>query len=253
MFSLDIEMPSDISELFIILIELFIPMQRRKIDKIIENRKNGKSLRELVYIYFCEQMKAGRLSTGNFINQSEICTKLNISKAPLRDALIQLETEGFVTILPRKGVLINSLTLEDIAEAYEILGTIESEAVRSSYDKIKEHHLESMELINEKLIKTLESGKFAEYYSLNIDFHNIFLNLVGNSLFLKIVTPIKQRLYDFPLRNYNIEWERENLQDHERFIISIRRGNREAAANIIKYEHWSFTLHEKHIRKFYQV
>jgi DNA-binding GntR family transcriptional regulator len=225
-------------------------MQKNGIDKIAEN---GKSLRELVYIYFCDQMKVGKLSAGNFINQSEICTELNISKAPLRDALIQLEIEGFVTILPRRGVLINTLTLKDIVEAYEILGTLESDAARSAYDKIKERHLKSMELINENLFRTLESGKFAEYYKLNNDFHNIFLNLSGNSLFLKIVAPIKQRLYDFPLKNYNIEWEKENLQDHERFIISIRRGNREAAANIIKYEHWSFPLHEKHIRKFYQL
>jgi len=225
-------------------------MQKNKIDKSAEN---GKSLRELVYIYFCEQMKVGRLSAGNFINQSEICKELNISKAPLRDALIQLETEGFVSILPRRGVLINTLTLKDIAEAYEILGTLESEAIRSAYDKIKEHHLETMELINEKLVQTLEGGKFAEYYKLNVDFHNIFLDLTGNSLFLKIVAPIKQRLYDFPLRNYNIEWEKENIQDHARFIISLRRGNREAAANIIKYEHWFFPLHEKHIRKFYQL
>jgi len=225
-------------------------MQKNEDDK---TTKNGRSLRELVYTYFCEQMKIGRLSPGNFINQSEICKELQISKAPLRDALIQFETEGFVSILPRRGVIINPLTLKDIAESYEILASLESEAVRSAYDKIEEHHLKNMESINEKLSQTLYDGKSIEYYGLNIDFHNIFIDLSGNTLLQKIVTPIKQRLYDFPLRKYNIEWEQENIKDHARFIISLRRGNREAAANIIKYEHWFFPLNEKYIRQFYQL
>ena len=73
--------------------------------------KMEKSLRELVYNYFCDQMKFGELTAGEFVNQSQICQELNISKAPLRDALIQLEVEGFVDILPRRGVLIKPLTL----------------------------------------------------------------------------------------------------------------------------------------------
>jgi len=93
-------------------------MLKNEIDK---SNGAGKSLRELVYTYFCEQMQSGKLSSGNYVDQSEICRELHISKAPLRDALIQLETEGFVSILPRKGVVINSLTLQDIINCYGIL------------------------------------------------------------------------------------------------------------------------------------
>lgn len=225
-------------------------MPKNEIDKI---DGAGKSLRELVYTYFCEQMQVGKLSSGNYVNQSEICKELHISKAPLRDALIQLETEGFVSIFPRKGVVINSLTLQDIINCYGVLAVLESEAVRLAFDKFEEHHLERMELLNEKLYRALECGDYTGYYRLNVEFHNVFLNLGGNDLLQKIVIPIKQRLYDFPLRDYNIEWEESNTEEHERFILCLRKKNREAAANIIKYEHWSFKYNEKYIREFYQL
>jgi DNA-binding GntR family transcriptional regulator len=212
-----------------------------------------KSLREAVHTYFCEQMKQGRLSAGNYINQSEICQELNISKAPLRDALIQLETEGFVTILPRKGVLINAMTLQDVKEAYDLLAALESSAVLAAFDRIDSTHIKKMETINSQLLKTLENGQFDQYYQLNTAFHQIFLELAENLLLMKITSPIMQRLYNFPLRTYVVEWEKINLSEHTRLIDSIQKGNFRAAASILQFEHWSFTLHETHIRRFYRL
>jgi DNA-binding GntR family transcriptional regulator len=211
------------------------------------------SLREAVHTYFCEQMKLGRLTADNYINQSEICQELNISKAPLRDALIQLETEGFVTIFPRKGVLINAMALKDVKEAYDLLAALESSAVLSAFDRIDSTHIKKMEAINSRLLTTLENGQFDEYYQLNTSFHRIFLELAENRLMMETISPIMQRLYNFPLRTYVVEWEKINLSEHTRMIDSIKKENFRAAASILQFEHWSFTLHETHIRQFYQL
>ncbi len=215
--------------------------------------KDETSLREAVHAYFCEQMKIGRLGAGNYINQPEICQEMNISKAPLRDALIQLETEGFVTILPRKGVLINAMTLQDVKEAYDLLAALESSAILAAFDRIDQTHIEKMKTLNARLLETLENGQFDEYYQLNTAFHNIFLELTENRLLMKITSPIMQRLYNFPLRTYVVEWEKINLSEHTRLIDSIQKGNFRAAASILQFEHWSFTLHKIHICKFYQL
>jgi DNA-binding GntR family transcriptional regulator len=67
---------------------------------------NG-TLREKVYNYLRAELAKGTLTPGSYIDQNRICDNLDISRAPLRDALIQLESERFVEILPRRGVLIN--------------------------------------------------------------------------------------------------------------------------------------------------
>jgi DNA-binding GntR family transcriptional regulator len=66
---------------------------------------NAKSLREQVYDYIREELSRGKLTPGMAINLNEISQELGISKTPLRDALLQLDTEGFVTISPAAACL----------------------------------------------------------------------------------------------------------------------------------------------------
>jgi hypothetical protein len=69
----------------------------------------------------------------------------------------------------------------------------------------------------------------------------------------KILTPIKRRLYDFPRRDYIKEWEVINIDEHNRLITCIKKGNRIGAASIIKDEHWNFDYHQKYLKKFYAL
>ena len=84
------------------------------------------TLREKVYKYLRKELTRGSLASGDFVDQNKICQHLGISRAPLRDALIQLETEGFLEIQPRRGVKIRPLSLQDIKDSYDVLGTLES-------------------------------------------------------------------------------------------------------------------------------
>ncbi len=214
---------------------------------------NQISLREQVYHFFWQQMQSGTLAPGAAINMNEISKKLGISKTPLRDALIQLETEGFVTILPRRGIVVNKLPLHEIKSFYEILGALESAALLSVFDKIKNNQIEQMEDLNAEQIKALTNREYEHYYRLNLAFHDVFLNLSDNDILKKILMPIKRRLYDFPRRDYLIEWEMINIDEHNRLITCIKKGNRLGAASIIKDEHWNFDYHQKYLKKFYTL
>ena len=209
------------------------------------------SLRDQVYQYHRDEMHNGNLLPGSYINMKEISQQLGISKTPLRDAIIQLECEGFVSILSRRGVLVNKLTLQDIKNSIEIVGALEAVAIVSVFDKFKPTHIEEMERLNAEMILTISQEDFDRYYELNIAFHDVFLNLSKNMALRRIIMPIKQRLYDFPRRAYIKEWELINCDDHTQFIEFIKRGKRDNAASLWQDSHWSFTAHEKYIRQFY--
>jgi len=72
-----------------------------------ESQFTLKSLREQVYDYLRIQMNEGRIRAGSFLNLNDISRELGMSRTPLRDALFQLESEGFITIFPRRGVVVN--------------------------------------------------------------------------------------------------------------------------------------------------
>lgn len=212
---------------------------------------NSKSLREQVYEFLRQELQSGRLAPGLALNLTEISNQLGVSKTPLRDALLQLHTEGFVTISPRRGVHVNRLTLEEIRHGYEIVGALESAVLLSVFDLMEPYHLSKMRWLNDSLLTALEREDFESYYFGNIDFHHIFLDLSDNKTLLKIITPIKQRLYDFPRRCYLKDWELANCRDHEQLIQAIEKGDRDAAVRVWRDVHWSFSAQEKYIRQFY--
>lgn len=213
--------------------------------------QKNKTLREKVYKYLRRQLASGGLRHESFIDQNKICEQLNISQAPLRDALIQLEAERFIQILPRRGVRINKLSLEDVRNSYGILGAIEADVVACEFHKFKPRHVKQMKDLNHQLYTMLDLNRFETYYQLNLKFHDVFLSLSKNKLIGDIVYPLKQRLYDFPLMNYDREWELMNQNEHERFIHSVEAGNRDAAVAVIRHEHWGFDFHKEKIIKIY--
>jgi DNA-binding GntR family transcriptional regulator len=213
---------------------------------------NTKSLREQVYEYLRDEIQGRNLLPGSTINLNEISQQLGISKTPLRDAIIQLEIEGFVTILPRRGVTVKKLSLQEIKDSYEIVGALEGAVILNVFDKISASHISEMEKLNEKQMAALESQDYDSYYKLNLDFHGVFLELSDNKALLNTITPHKQRLYDFPRRGYIKQWEKNNCAEHKQFIELLKKKDREGAAHIMRDVHWSYSVQEKYILQFYR-
>ena len=214
---------------------------------------NIKSLREQVYEYLRNVMNTGELLPGSSINLNTLAQQLGISKTPLRDALIQLETEGFVTIMPRRGVVVKKLTFQEIKNFYEIAGALETAVIVSVFDKLNSSRISKMKQLNSEMKTAIESENFDAYYRKNLGFHNVFLELSDNKALLKIVMPIKQRLYDFPRLGYIKEWELNNCNEHQQFIELVEKGDCNGAASIMRDVHWSFSVQEKYIRQFHSL
>ncbi|MGA7874099.1 MAG: GntR family transcriptional regulator [Desulfoferrobacter sp.] len=218
-----------------------------------ENPLNLVSLREQVYLYLREQMNSGKLLAGSTIDMSELSKQLGISKTPLRDALIRLECEGYVEILPRRGVRVAALTLQDVKNLYEIIGTLEASVILSCFVRMGPTHIERLKRLNTKMRTALVDEDFDNYYILNLDFHNVYLSLSANSELQDLIRNLKQRLYDFPRRCYIKEWELSNCDEHQKFIEYLDNGDPRGAANQMRDVHWSFDVQEKFIRRFYSL
>lgn len=213
---------------------------------------NITSLKEQVYEYIRQQMKNGAMRPGSLIDMTATAEKLGVSKTPLRDALIQLEMEGFVEILPRRGVKVNVLTIQDIKDIYQIVGSLESTAVLDAGERLNTAEVGHMRKLNERMVRALEKGNFDAYYTHNLDLHDIFLNLCSNHMLKRTVDTLKKRLYDFPRRvGFVKEWEEVSIQEHSRLIDLIAEKKYMQAADYVRDVHWSFHVQEKFINKYY--
>lgn len=211
------------------------------------------SLSEHVYLHLRREMNNGNLTPGSTINIGKIAKELGISKTPLRDALIHLECEGFVTILPRRGVLVNKMSIDDVRKAYDTIGLIEAFIIRESIDKITSSHIERLEEINQKMNDEIQAGDFTNLFESNLEFHNTYLEISDNDMLKKLILPIKHRLYDFPRHNFIPEWELRNGEEHAQFIECLKIKDGKQAAHILQDVHWSFEFQKEFIFPFYKV
>jgi len=223
------------------------------VDKLVEKSiLNIKSLKDQVYEYLRDQMQKGKIRPGASINMNETSQKLGVSKTPLRDALLQLEMESFVSILPRRGVVVNLLTLQDVKEYYAIIGALESAALLTAFDRLKKEDIDKLRALNSDMEDAINQDNFNLYYQKNLKFHNAFLDLCKNSNLVRIVNNLKKRLYDFPRqRGFVKTWEMSSIREHKELVKLIAQGRRKDAASFIRDVHWSFEVQERFIKDYY--
>jgi DNA-binding GntR family transcriptional regulator len=213
---------------------------------------NVKSLKEQVYEYLREQMRSGELRPGSAIDMEETSKKLGVSKTPLRDALLQLEMEDFVTIRPRRMVEVNDLTEQDIRNYYEIIGALESIALLKSLERLTPAEIDRMQSLNDGMKAAIAANDFDAYYEKNLAFHGAFVDRCGNASLVKLVATLKKRLYDFPrVPGFVKEWEEASIGEHQALIDLLRAGRGLEAANHIRDVHWAFGVQERFIRRYY--
>jgi DNA-binding GntR family transcriptional regulator len=218
------------------------------------NPINFKSLREQVYEYLREAMNRGELAPGASINLNEISQQLGISKTPLRDALLQLENEGFVTIFPRRGCIVRALTPDEIRNLYQVIGALEASVVVNEFHKMTPERLGRMKRLNEEMRAALDGDDFDRYYAANLEMHDCYLSLSSNRRLLRIVSTMKQRLYDFPRKKAFVkEWEVASIGEHEQFIRLLESGDAEEAAAYIRDVHWSYDVQKRFIERYYRT
>jgi DNA-binding GntR family transcriptional regulator len=211
-----------------------------------------RSLREQVYDFLRAEMARGGLQPGGFLDLNELASRLGVSRTPLREALLHLESQGFVTVLPRRGFRLNPLTLDDIRHFYEIIGALEAAALRSVGASLGPADFARMRQLDRAMARAVAARDFDRYYEANLAFHDVYLRRSGNARLVSQVHLLKQRLYDWPRRETMVQaWERHSVSEHEEFLALLERGAIDEAASHLQRVHWSFEVQERFIQAYY--
>jgi DNA-binding GntR family transcriptional regulator len=212
-----------------------------------------KSLREQVYDHLRAELRQGGLDTGSFLDLNRLAADLGVSRTPLRDALLQLEVEGFVTISARRGVAVRSLEEADIRELYQLIGALEAAAVAAVGPSLSTPDLARLRELDQLASEAIERGDQATFYEHNAAFHDLFLDRLGNGRIRELVHAKKQQLYEWNRRfeRLHAAWERSGLQEHESFLRLLEQGAVPEAAAYLRDVHWGFEVQEAFIREAY--
>ena len=80
--------------------------------------------------YLKEQIITCAMPPGSAINVNEIAARLNISKTPVREALLELQYENYITVIPRKKTIVSRISLKDLEYVYDARSLVEIHIIR---------------------------------------------------------------------------------------------------------------------------
>jgi DNA-binding GntR family transcriptional regulator len=164
---------------------------------------------QAVYKEVKARIISGVYSPGSPLQEKEICTELNISRTPYREALFQLHTEKLVEMNPNKGAVVKPIDLNSIKDIFEIRSILESVSARMAFLRIDERQLNALKKIAQEIEKLSDGEDIDLFLKLDAEFHEILLDAQGN----KILKEILVGLRDQCLRLYNSIEGKESVKD----------------------------------------
>lgn len=202
-----------------------------------------KSLKDHVYDYIAEQILEGKLTPEQKINETVICEKLNISRTPVREALIQLSSEGVLKNMARKGFVVKSLSEREVAELYSVIGVLDGYAAKLAVDNLTEKDLANMAFYIDSMDLAIQAANFEMYHVQQIAFHNIYLQVCGNDTLIDTIEKMKSKLLkksyvdDPEGRTKDILFKTNN--EHREILEFFKNKDKESLGKYLLDVHWT--------------
>lgn len=200
------------------------------------------SLKDHVYNYISERINNGMLKAGDRIPEPQISEELNISRTPVREALMQLASDGYLDSMPRRGFRVKSLDVNKARQLYEVIGTLEGRAAAICADVITESALSRMEFLVESMEAAIKARLSETYYELQMEFHSTYLNLCPNKEMVSVLARLKnsfiRKYYLFEDPDNEFEILHETNQQHYEIIRLFRQKNPGELERFMRECHW---------------
>ncbi len=177
-----------------------------------------------------EAILDGVLNPQAWLREESLATDLGVSRTPVREALNRLEEEGLIERGPGFGARVTALTIEDMSVVYLVRGSLESLAARAAAERGNAASLSDLRRIHERMVNVAEQGDTQAVSRVNIEFHRELASITQNTYLIRLLGTVESALRRFGSRSYSPERMHEIIEEHERMLVAIEKGNGAAAA-----------------------
>lgn len=138
------------------------------------------SLHQEVASTLREQIFAGELAPGSFLDEVALCERLSISRTPLREALKVLTAEGLLRHEPRRGCFVSVVTEQDLDDIFPVIALLEGRCAFEAARNATAADLAELAGLHERLAGHAKAGRITQYYATNLVIHEAIISLANN-------------------------------------------------------------------------
>lgn len=198
--------------------------------------KSAAQLRELAYAQIKQRIISCEYRPGDAINEAQLTAALGIGRTPIHQALHRLEVEGMVTIMPRKGVMVTSLSLNDVLDMIEVRVSNEQLCVKLAVERATDADIQAMRDILEQTPALLAKHDVTGLMSLDLQFHMAISAAAHNRVLAELLRNLHEKQARFWFLTLSENHHSERIY-HEHLQILEAVEQRDGSAAIAAIHH----------------
>jgi DNA-binding GntR family transcriptional regulator len=204
------------------------------------------TLRQRAYELIQGKLLTGELRGGSLISENALAAEMGISRTPVREAIHQLEIEGFVEKVPRYGTLVRAPDRDEIRELFDLREALEIYAAAEAASRLSPADLEMLELLLSEMKAAaqefrdsgrdfLDERMLRRFLTADMGFHMTLIRATNNRRFMKILTDFRviQRIFGYHRVRHGRSVVEEACRQHGEILEAIRNGDADAARSAI--------------------
>lgn len=199
------------------------------------NQISNKPLRERILDSLRDAIVGGDLKPGQTLVETDLASQLGVSRAPLREALQILASEGLVETIPYRGTMVRTLTKIDIEELYSLRSVLETFAIQRV---IAQNSAENVELLRQRydnMLAAAEAGDLKQVNLIDRAFHDALIELSQHSLLWNTWNVVSMRVRQvMALLNRRNSDLKQIAYNHLPIIEAIAEGSEARAITLIQ-------------------
>ncbi len=204
------------------------PVKKKPIER-------HQTLREKILETIRDAILRGVLKPGEKVAEPELAERFGISRTPIREAFRQLESEGYLTVIPRKGAVVTALSERDVKEFYAIKAILEGYAARIAAKNLSDKEIERLEAINQRLQQLADEGDVKAFYRTHNEFHELFIRAAGNQKLAELINQLVIKFNRPRMASLSLPGRMQiSVNEHSRLLEAFKNRNGEQADNLVR-------------------
>lgn len=190
----------------------------------------GVSLNELAYRRFKQALVTLSYKPGEYLNTAQVMNDLDMGRTPINQAIHRLANEGLLQVIPRKGVMVSPLSMDDALELIEVRLANEMLCMRLASQKITERQIATLTELNRQIEAASQERDRVRMMTLDHEFHQELAQIAGNNMLADILSVLHARAQRFWASTLSREGHMREVIDEHRVIIAALAAQDSAAA-----------------------
>jgi DNA-binding GntR family transcriptional regulator len=167
-----------------------------------------------------------RLRPGNIVSIKNLCEHYQINRSPMRDALLRLQEEGLVELLPQSGTMISKIDIYRVKKERFLRMCVEKNVIKLFADNPKEQFINYLKTSVENQKMSIKNKDIRSFLDLDDEFHNVFYEATGNSFCANIIFKVSTHYRRMRLLiNSDIEISKTVLSEHCEMINAFENND----------------------------